>query len=318
VNWIASASSSAGGNPAANAIDGLLATRWSTGVAQGLGSYYQVDFGGYVLLSQLALNNTGSPGDHPRGYDVLTSRDGVDFSSAIASGTQTDSPPPNNIVTIDFPARAVRYLRIQLNAASGSWWSVHEMTFSCQIPSADGGWTTDQPSSEGLCGPALAGRPDGGGQESGVAEASSTDASGADGGGSDAATANPFDRTRWIASASSTSTVGGDAVGNAIDGNIATRWSSGRAQAGNEFFKIHLGSVGCVSQVRVVTSGTDFAASYTVTVSTDDVNYVTVAKGPGSNLLQIRFLNRLARYIRINQVGTSTSWWSIDELTVLP
>jgi hypothetical protein len=112
--------------------------------------------------------------------------------------------------------------------------------------------------------------------------------------------------------------VGGDAVGNAIDGNIATRWSSGRAQAGNEFFKIDLGSVGCVSQVRVVTSGTDFAASYTVSVSTDDVNYITIAKGPGNNLLQIRFLNRLARYIRINQVGTSTSWWSIDELTVLP
>src|SRR5882724_7444889 len=46
LNWIASASSSAANNPATNAIDGLPASRWSTGIAQGFGEYYQIDFGG--------------------------------------------------------------------------------------------------------------------------------------------------------------------------------------------------------------------------------------------------------------------------------
>jgi hypothetical protein len=126
------------------------------------------------------------------------------------------------------------------------------------------------------------------------------------------------DAGRWAVSASSTSTNASDAIGNAIDGNIATRWSSGRAQTGNEFFKIDLGSVGCVGQVRVVASGTDFAAAYTVGVSTDGVTYITVAKGTGSNVMQIGFRPRFARFVRINQVGSSTSWWSIDELAVLP
>src|SRR5258705_11437541 len=90
LNWITSASSSAANNPPANAIDGLRASRWSTGVGQGFGEFFQLDFDGYVLLSQIRLDNTGSPGDHPRGYEVQTSRDGIDFSTVVASGMLTD------------------------------------------------------------------------------------------------------------------------------------------------------------------------------------------------------------------------------------
>jgi hypothetical protein len=53
-------------------------------------------------------------------------------------------------------------------------------------------------------------------------------------------------------------------------------------------------------------------------VSTDDVNYVTVAKGAGTTAIQAIFRPRFARYVRINQVGMSPSWWSIDELAILP
>jgi endo-1,3(4)-beta-glucanase len=328
LNWIATASSSAANNPVTNAFDGLLSSRWSTGAGQSFGAYYQIDFGGFVQLSQITLNNTGSPGDHPRGFDVQTSRDGFDFSNVIASGMPGDTAPPNNLVTIDFPARAVRYLRIQLNAASGSWWSVHELGLSCLLPTADGGFTTDQPPSDTLCGPGVV-RPDAGADAGGAGAADGAGADGADGdsiadsssaetGSVDSGPANPFDRSRWTVSASNTSTNASDAIGNAIDGNIATRWSSGRAQAGNEFFKVDLGSVGCVGQVRLVATGTDFVAAYTVGVSTDDVTYITVAKGTGSNVMQIGFTPRFARFVRINQVGTSASWWSIDELAVLP
>jgi hypothetical protein len=243
---------------------------------------------------------------------VETSRGGVDFSNVIASGTQTDVAPPGNVVSVNFQPRAVRYLRIQLTAASGSWWSVNDLTLGCQIPVGDGGFATDFPSNDTLCGPGAPPRPDGG------ADASSTDG-GADAGGADTnVVANPFDRTRWTLTASSTNAGVNDAITNAIDGNIATRWSSGRAQTPTDFFKIDLGSVGCVGQVRIVSSGGDFATAYTVGVSTDDVSYITVAKGTGSPLLQLVFRPRFARYVRVNQVGASAAWWSIDEITVTP
>jgi len=345
LNWVVSASSSAANNPATNAIDGLRSTRWSTGVGQAPGEYLQIDFGGYVLLSRVTLDSTGSTGDYPRGYEAQTSRDGVDFSNVVASGMSGDEPPVNNLVTIDFAARAVRYLRIQLTASSGSWWSVHELALACQIQNGDGGFTTDQPPNDGLCGPpeAMPGvRPevilaDDGGDATNVADAADDvvdgvaegSAGAGDSGPVDAAAeagpidagaadANPFDRSHWIVSASNTSANARDAIGHAIDGDITTRWSSGRAQAGNEFFKVDMGSVGCISQVRIVSSGTDFAAAYNVSVSTDDVTYIRVAKGIGTNVLAITFRPRLARFVRIDQVGTSASWWSIDELAILP
>src|SRR5258708_1757638 len=61
--WTASALASAVADPAVNAIDGILVSRWSPGVAQTPGQYYQIDFGGYVRLNQIVLDSTGSPGD---------------------------------------------------------------------------------------------------------------------------------------------------------------------------------------------------------------------------------------------------------------
>src|SRR6266481_8241654 len=71
--WTTSALASAVADPPVNAVDGVLVSRWSTGVAQTPGQYYQIDFGGYVRLTQIVLDSTGSAGDHPRGYQVETS-----------------------------------------------------------------------------------------------------------------------------------------------------------------------------------------------------------------------------------------------------
>ena len=336
LNWMVSASSSSPNDPPGGAIDGVLSTRWSTGAGQANGQYFELDFGGFVRLSEITLDNTGSPGDHPRGYEVRTSRDDADFSTVIASGMPGDALPVNNLVTIDFPARAVRFLRIQMTGLSGSWWSIHNLTVACQIPGPGGTWTTDKPSSVGLCGPGTSGQPDGGAadgatdvpadgsaaetgaHDGGAAETGVHDGGAAETAAPDATAPNPFDHTQWKVTASNTSGNPADAIGNAIDGDIATRWSSGRAQTGNEFFKVDLGSVGCVSQLRIVSSAGDFAASYVVNVSTDDETYIRVAKGTGSNVMAIVFAPRLARYVRIDQTGTSGSWWSIDELTILP
>jgi hypothetical protein len=120
-----------------NAVDGNPATRWSTGTPQSSGEYYRIDFTGYVLLRQVVLDNTGSPGDHPRGYLDDSSNDGVDFSNVIAGGALADAAPP--LVVVDFSAQAVRFLRIELLTSSGSWWSIHEVHTICQVPGGDGG-----------------------------------------------------------------------------------------------------------------------------------------------------------------------------------
>jgi hypothetical protein len=135
--WRVSASNSAPLDPPMNAIDGMSTTRWSTGTGQSAGQYYQIDFGGYVELSQIVLDNTGSTGDHPRGYLVEISNDGINFSQqVIASGTLPDVPAVT-IVTIAFSVKLVRYLRIEMTGASGSWWSITELHAMCQVP--DGG-----------------------------------------------------------------------------------------------------------------------------------------------------------------------------------
>ncbi len=277
---------SAPGDQPSYAIDGILVSRWSSGAVQTPGQYYQVDFGGYVRLSQVLLDSTGSTGDHPRGYQAETSRDGLDFSTVIASGSLDDTA--HDVVTIDFAPRAIRYMRIELTTSSASWWSVHEIHVACQIPDGDGGWAEDTaPPDTGLCQ-----------QGSGSASA--------------------FTRSNWTATASSTSTVGGDAIAKAFDNDAVSRWSSGQAQTGSDVFRLDLGSVGCVGGMTITSPGTDFAKAYAVSVSTDDVQYTVVASGLGQAVLPLTFPRHNARYLRINQFSTTGSWWSISDITVQP
>jgi glucosylceramidase len=56
-----------------------------------------------------------------------------------------------------------------------------------------------------------------------------------------------------------------------------------------------------------------------VSVSSDDNAYVAIAKGRGiANTTTILLPPHNARYVRIEQTGTSGSWWSISELTITP
>jgi beta-glucosidase len=55
-----------------------------------------------------------------------------------------------------------------------------------------------------------------------------------------------------------------------------------------------------------------------VTLSADDVTYTApVAIGAGAGaIVTITFPTQSARYVKITQTGSATSWWSIDELNV--
>jgi hypothetical protein len=279
-HWTASASASSSVNPPSYAIDGLQPTRWSTGVPQAVGQYLQLDFGGFVMLSQLTIVHTfvaDGKDDYARGLDVLVSYDGVDFSRTLASATWSADP---GTVTIDFPAHAARYLRLRLSqGATTSWWSIHDLTLGCQAP----------------------GGPDGG--------------AGGPANGVPSGPTNP-NVANWVATALRTNP--GDVVTNAFDGNAATRWSTGsQPQVGDEWFKIDMGASYSITQLSLTASGGDVPSAYELDLSTDNATFTPVARGLGSDTTTIGFPRQTARYVLIKQIGTGYDhWWSISELTV--
>ena len=131
--WSVTASTSHPDDPPAHAIDGVPATRWSTGAPQSPGQWFQVDLGEVVTVDGLVIEHRfGSDGvtDYPRALDVLASNDGVQFGEPLASVTQ--STDPGAPMTVSFEAHATRYLRLQLTqGAAEPWWSIHELTITC-------------------------------------------------------------------------------------------------------------------------------------------------------------------------------------------
>ncbi len=71
---------------------------------------------------QVVFDTGISTGDYPRGYTVTTSTDGVTWSTAVASGSGT-----GQFTTVPLTGAPVRYVRITLTAASGSWFSVADV-----------------------------------------------------------------------------------------------------------------------------------------------------------------------------------------------
>ncbi len=127
-----------------------------------------------------------------------------------------------------------------------------------------------------------------------------------------------LDRSAWQLSASDNSSNAGDTIGNAIDGNLGSRWSSGTGQYSGMWFQIDLGSTQSFDQIVLdaTYSPNDYPASYEVDVSNDGSNWSAVATGNGSTVTTIGFGTQSARYIKIVQTGSSGWWWSIDELNV--
>lgn len=147
---------------------------------------------------------------------------------------------------------------------------------------------------------------------------------GGSGGSAGALGVDPCSRASWNASASESSLRTDvpqlyNPPAQAIDGDGDTRWSSGQAQIGGEWFLLDLGAVAAhITQIVLDTSNhaTDFPAGYKLEVSTDGTNYSLVTSGSGSSLTTIAFSDKSARYLKITQTSTSASWWSIQEISI--
>jgi hypothetical protein len=123
--WVASASSTEFSGSPTGAIDNSLGTRWSSGVYQAAGQWFQLDLGSAQTFQRLVLDSTDSPFDYPRGFAVYLSDNGTDWTSqrAVASGTGSGT-----LTTITLPAAVTaRYVRIVLTQSGPYWWSIHDL-----------------------------------------------------------------------------------------------------------------------------------------------------------------------------------------------
>jgi hypothetical protein len=149
--WVASASATSGTNTPAKAIDGSVTTRWTTGINQASGQYFQLDLGAPRTFSRIVMNAGASGGEYPHKYNVFVSNDGVSFGAAVASGTGI-----KQIETVDFASQTARYLRVVLTGTATTGWSIYEMgvfAAGCVGPQP---FTIKLPDAAGLAGVGLA------------------------------------------------------------------------------------------------------------------------------------------------------------------
>jgi F5/8 type C domain-containing protein len=109
----------------------------------------------------------------------------------------------------------------------------------------------------------------------------------------------------------------GNVPGNAIDGNLATRWSSdGRGQ----WLQGDLGAVKSLTALDIAWyNGTTRVSSFVISTSTDGTTFSTAFSGTSSGKTasaeRYTFAARNARYVRVTVNGnTVNTWASISEM----
>jgi hypothetical protein len=110
-------------------------------------------------------------------------------------------------------------------------------------------------------------------------------------------------------------------VDKAVDGDPATRWTTGRPMQGGEWFMLDMGSERTIKRVILDCgrSDGDYPRGYEVYVSSSRTKLgQPVAKGEGKNALtEITFPPASGRYVKIVQTGKAEGlYWSIHELRV--
>jgi hypothetical protein len=114
------------------AIDGMIATRYSSGATMADGFYFQVDLGAAKMISGIVVDAGADALDVANGYDVGVSMDGTAFTSVATCMYNAAAKE-----TINFTATMARYVRYTNKGAPGpmngatSWLSIHEFDILC-------------------------------------------------------------------------------------------------------------------------------------------------------------------------------------------
>ncbi|HNX33411.1 MAG TPA: ThuA domain-containing protein [Kiritimatiellia bacterium] len=129
-----------------------------------------------------------------------------------------------------------------------------------------------------------------------------------------------LDRSAWKASAFNGA--GGQRPEHAIDGDLTTRWGTGKAMKTGDWFAVDLGAPHTVHAVvmNAAKSGGDYPRECQIFTSLDGATWcgpVGLGKGEGA-LTTIPVLPLQARHVKIVQTGnTDYNWWSIYDLQIL-
>jgi len=100
-------------------------------------------------------------------------------------------------------------------------------------------------------------------------------------------------------------------------GQAFTYYSTGAAQTSGQYLQIDFGRTVPARQVVFDTgvSTGDYPRGYTVTTSTDGVNWSTAASGQGTGqLTAVSLSGAPVRYVRMTLTASSGSWWSVADV----
>lgn len=122
-------------------------------------------------------------------------------------------------------------------------------------------------------------------------------------------------RSEWTFDASHKT---GDAA-KVADGDTTTRWTTGSAMQGHEYFIVQLPAETEIAGLAIDSQANnqDYIRKYVIHVSMDGKTWgKPVVEGNGSALTEISFKPQRARFLRITQMGKSGSHWGINELVL--
>ncbi|MEK8129428.1 discoidin domain-containing protein [Paenibacillus filicis] len=120
-------------------------------------------------------------------------------------------------------------------------------------------------------------------------------------------------RSGWTLTTSPAS--GGSA--NMLDGNLSTRWTSGKPMAPGQYIVADMKQQQRFNRIVLESGVSDYARGYDLYVSNDGVNWgAPIATGTGAPKTTIDVAEQTAQYIKLVQTGTATNWWSVHELNV--
>lgn len=105
----------------------------------------------------------------------------------------------------------------------------------------------------------------------------------------------------------------------AVDSNTGSRWATGAATKGGEWFTVELPNEENIAGLALdsMASIQDYPRKYKVEVSTDGTAWTPAAQGDGSAVTEIIFKAPLkGRFVRITQLAPSGTVWGINELAL--
>lgn len=108
---------------------------------------------------------------------------------------------------------------------------------------------------------------------------------------------------------------------NALDGNPKTRWTTGAAMRGGEWFIVDLGYEDNIREIYIDAGpeGSDQPRGYEIYLSLDGENWgepATKGDDPKKKAFTIAMSEKYGRFIKIVQKGTSGGFWSINEIRI--